>query len=224
MTGSSSSSPQPTLRYPSGCVVCPGDRLGTAQQASAGPGSNVLQNGHLYASVVGNLQVVKAEEDSTIPFQCHIQTPATKPLASSHVPQVGQLVIGKVLRITPQNAVVQMLILEGVGTTPFSLEGAIRMEDVQSAASESIQNIIPQAFSPGDIVACRILSVGDSRRYALTTAQVELGVLQATCHECQNRLKVQRWNEMKCPVCDNVESRKCAKPFNFQELVRQETN
>ena len=152
---------------------------------------------------------------------------------------MGQLVVGKILRITPQNAVVQLLVLEGVGpiTQLGALEGTIKRDDVTAAASETLStketgsgtttSMIEQAFQPTDVIACRIVNVssGDAsnrqRCYDLSTAEVELGVLSATCKTCPRPtttiggvawLVPTSWREMMCSVCGRIESRKVAKP------------
>jgi exosome complex RNA-binding protein Csl4 len=177
-------------------------------------------------------------------------------LASSYIPRVGQLVVGTILRITPQNAVVQLLVLEGVGpiTHLGALEGTIKRDDVTAdsavvtetlatkdtttmtsgtSSNSSSRGIIERAFQPTDIISCRIVSVssGDAsnrqRCYDLSTAEVELGVVSATCKVCPRpattsfttpttstvaRLVPKSWREMMCTVCGRIEPRKVAKP------------
>ena len=53
----------------------------------------------------------------------------------------------------------------------------IRREDIRTGATEEIQ--IHEAFRPGDIVIAKIISMGDARRFTLTTAEVELGVIRS---------------------------------------------
>ena len=187
-------------------------------------------------------------------------------LASSYIPRVGQLVVGTILRITPQNAVVQLLVLEGVGpiTHLGALEGTIKRDDVtadsavvtetlatkdttmtsgsgSTSSNSSSSGIIERAFQPTDIISCRIVSVssGDAsnrqRCYDLSTAEVELGVVSATCKVCPRpattsftptpttpstpstgtptvaRLVPISWREMRCTVCGRIEPRKVAK-------------
>jgi exosome complex component CSL4 len=231
----------PTLRFPIGDTVVPGDRLGTIRQVQAGSGTHV-QGGHVYATLVGTLQVAdntadtaavkpqqdddddEAEASSTQPpppqvptASCWIQEAAAissnnyKPLATSRVLQVGQLVLGKVLRITPQNALVQVSLVEGVGSPGPLLEGAIRREDIRGGATGE-ELAIEDCFQPGDMVACRVLSLGDARRYFLSTAETELGVLRAICKASGQMMIPISWKEMQCPETGVKEGRKCAKP------------
>lgn len=193
----------PTLRYPIGDTVVPGDRIGSTRLVQAGPGTRVAGE-QIYASLVGTLRLHVAEDDK---YTCSVDSPSN---AKSLVLHVGQLVIGRVLRITPQNAIVQISLIEGLGPSPVSIEGAIRMEDVRSGASEQLA--IEDCFQPSDMVACRVISLGDTWRYYLTTAEVELGVLRAICKTSGQVMVPISWKEMQCPVTGAIEHRKCAKP------------
>lgn len=228
-----------------------------ARQVQAGMGTRLQQpansnkangGGNIYATVVGTLHVVPLEEgmkdndnnedgdgtcadspNSQQSFLCTVQqTQASQPLpASSYIPQVSQLVLGRIIRITPQNAIVQILVLEGVGavTQLGVLEGTIRREDVRGRPTTAAQPLastsvhaIGHAFQPGDIVACRILSVSSDtagKYYDLSTAEVELGVLRAMCKKCRKEeapLLPKSWKEMSCSICGHTEQRKVAKP------------
>lgn len=207
----------PTLRYPLGDTVVPGDRLGSIRQVQAGSGTRVVA-GQIYATLVGVLRLDANDNESSSDagggkgpaYTCRVET--TSSTAKSAVLQVGQLIIGRVVRITPQNAVVQICFLEGLGPPPshISLEGAIRMEDIRTGASEQLR--IEDCFQPSDMVACRVISLGDSRRYYLTTAETELGVLRARCRTSGQMMIPISWKEMQCPTSGVVELRKCAKP------------
>lgn len=60
---------------------------------------------------------------------------------------------------------------------------------------------------PGDVLLARVISLGDSRAYFLTTAAVELGVVFARSAEGVTMLPVS-WQEMMCPATKNREPRK----------------
>lgn len=143
----------------------------------------------------------------------------SKSPATDQVLRVGQRVVGRISRITPQNAVVEIRVAEGVG--PLRLpyyEGAIRLDDVRNTTTkeENVTTITPvvlaDCFRPGDLVACRVISMGDSRRYFLTTAETELGVVRAERKKGVAMIPVS-WKEMECPETGVREPRKCAKPL-----------
>ena len=216
----------PLLRLKEGSTAVPGDRLGTVRQVLPGIGTYV-KGGHVYACVLGRLAISRIEnseensdamaiDDSSAGkpnFVCRVDS--SKPPATCQVLKVGQRVVGRVSRITPQNALVEIRVAEGVG--PLRLpyyEGAIRLEDVRSFSTENSEErvtILADCFRPGDLVACRVISMGDSRRYFLTTAETELGVIRAELNGIP--MIPVSWKEMKCPETGVREPRKCAKPL-----------
>jgi exosome complex component CSL4 len=144
--------------------------------------------------------------------------------ATSQVLKVGQLIVGRISRITPQNAVVEIRVAEGVGPLrgPPYYEGAIRLDDVRSGKAVVDQNrvVLADCFRPGDSVSCRVISMGDSRRYFLSTAETELGVVRA---ERKGVVMIPvSWKEMECPLTGVRESRKCAKPLMLQQRNSEE--
>jgi exosome complex component CSL4 len=63
----------------------------------------------------------------------------------------------------------------------FLPEGMIRREDVKSSSTSSSSTVEPPMdsfFRPGDWILGRIVSLGDSRRYWISTAEPELGVIR----------------------------------------------
>ena len=139
--------------------------------------------------------------------------------ATSQVLKVGQLIVGRISRITPQNAVVEIRVAEGVGPLrgPPYYEGAIRLDDVRAGKAVVDQNrvVLADCFRPGDLVSCRVISMGDARRYFLSTAETELGVVRA---ERKGVVMIPvSWKEMECPVTGVRESRKNAKPLMLQQ-------
>lgn len=198
----------PTLRFEIGSVLAPGDRIASARHVSTGAGT-YSRGGHVYSSSLGKL-VWKAG-DNTVCVE------PSRPLASSWVLSVGQIVLGKVQRIIMQQVIVEIVAAEGVGALPSSHEGAVRKEDVRKGATEEI--VLRDCFQPGDVVLCRVLSIGDSRRYILTTAETELGVLRALCAKSGYPMKAMGWKEMECTETGIKEPRKCAKPTDLHALL-----
>ena len=100
-------------------------------------------------------------------------------------------------------------------------EGIIRREDVKHGTVSAEELFLESCFRPGDWVLGRIVSLGDSRRYLISTAEPELGVVRAFSswnqqHESrqqiqQNAMQPISFKEMKCPVTGKTEPRKVAK-------------
>jgi exosome complex component CSL4 len=202
-----------TLRYAERSKVVPGDRLGTIRHFVAGPGT-YLKGGHIFASIVGQLELTRHED------KYRIDVHSTKPITSNQVLRVGSPVIGQVIRITSQQATVEILAMdsgmdskqpnESVTMLSHPAEGIIRREDIRSGASEQVK--IHESFLPGDLVVCRMISMGDARRYGLTTASPELGVIYACSAVCGKPMTPCSWKEMICPESAKKERRKCARP------------
>jgi exosome complex component CSL4 len=127
---------------------------------------------------------------------------------------VGQVALGRVVRINTMQASVEILATTSVlGETILLKEpqqGAIRREDVRAGASERVQ--IHESFLPGDLVICKVLALGDQRRYLLTTAAPELGVIYAESSSSGKQMVPSSWKEMSCPETGAKEFRKCARP------------
>jgi exosome complex component CSL4 len=213
----------PTLRYTIGSTVTPGDRLGTIRQVLPGTGTYV-KGGQIYASVVGTLQVENkgdAKDDGDLKLVATVQPNNGKEFASNQVLAVGQVVLCRVVRIATQQAQVDILAREGVvGMLKNSHEGAIRREDVRTGANEMVQ--MQASFLPGDMVLCRVLSLGDSRRYYLTTAEPALGVIHAVSASSGQPMVPNSWKEMECPETGAKELRKCARPRDLSSSANVE--
>jgi exosome complex RNA-binding protein Csl4 len=147
-------------------------------------------------------------------------------LASDLVIREGQIVLATVTRLSTTQVFVEISAIPTVGILPFSHEGVIRMEDIRPsiaggpAETETRQinsltlRVAEDAFCPGDIILARVLGGGNSdiRRYPLSTAEKELGVVYARSSTSGQRMVPQSWKEMVCPETGRVENRKVARP------------
>jgi len=68
---------------------------------------------------------------------------------------------------------------------------------------------VQNSFRLNDLVKARVLMTGDY--YNLSTAENELGVVQATS-EAGAEMIPASWQEMLCPLTNQREARKVAKP------------
>ncbi|KAL7529953.1 hypothetical protein ACHAXR_003242 [Thalassiosira sp. AJA248-18] len=147
-------------------------------------------------------------------------------------PQVGMLVIGRITRvIRPTQAMVDISAIVTEQHTqqqhdtndqhhhqhqqpfiiplhePFS--GTLRQNELRPNSSLEIN--IEDCIRPGDVILARIHANGE-RDYVLTTAEAELGVIQAVCESSGCEMRAISWKEMECPVSLVREGRKVAKP------------
>jgi exosome complex component CSL4 len=185
-----------------GQKVTPGDKIGKANLMIAGTGT-YNRGSFIYSSAVGFVSLSGNEVS--------IKLEGDRAYASSHVLSIGNKVLCKVIRITNQMATVQIVAAEDIGALREHHEGIIRKEDVRVAATEEVE--IYDSFRPGDILVARIISLGSSRRgYFLSTAENQLGVLQAICSTSGEKMIPISYKEMECPKSHIREKRKCAKP------------
>jgi exosome complex component CSL4 len=230
----------PMLRYDVGAMVVPGDRLGrqnavakTAHtsgkrkiQLQAGVGT-YSRNGDLYASVTG--QLVCKGGNGTMSDAASAVTAVVSVLpnksgsfrAMNQVLRQGQTVLAKVIRIATQQVVLD-IVANPHGLLDHSAEGCIRRDDVRSGvaasagqastAATATTSLFISSFRPGDWIVARVLSLGDSRRYFLSTAEPSLGVIYAVCAQSGRPMIPVSWKEMECPETGVKELRKCARP------------
>jgi exosome complex component CSL4 len=199
------------MSHPNGRAVAPGDRIGSIRSLAPGKGTYV-KGRNVHASVVGRLSIVASSTNDAKDNEQYIANVVLsdkRQSASTQVLSVGQVILGRVLRIIPQQAFLEIVFAENCSPPRESLAGSIRREDVRAGASEEVE--IYASFQPGDIVLTRIISLGDSRRYQLSTAENELGVIRATCSACGAAMNPRSWKEMEC-ICGQKELRKSAKP------------
>ena len=203
---------EPTLRFHNGSTVAAGDRIGSTRQIIPGAGT-YIRGGHIFASAVGKLEVTATNELSNKSGPSHIvsiKLERGQQYASSQVLSVGQTVLGKVVRITMQQATLEIVAADKIGSLREHYGGAIRKEDIRAGATEEVH--VHESFRPGDIVLARIISLGDSRRYFLSTTENDLGVIRAVSSISGKVMVPVSWKEMKCPETNSKELRKCAKP------------
>ncbi|KAI1352167.1 hypothetical protein F5Y01DRAFT_100878 [Xylaria sp. FL0043] len=215
-------------------VAIPGQLLGPSNKYSAGPGTHIHES-NLYSSLLGTVSVTQPEKTAGPAKRMHriaaLNTPSTSSSSTSNLPtisvsparssaaeqedkrevlpEVGNIVLCRVTRITPREATVAILI---VGDTVLSAQwqGVVRVQDVRATEKDRVK--IYESFRPGDIVRAQVISLGDQANYYLSTANNELGVIMATS-EAGNTMYPVSWKEYKDPETGLSESRKVAKPF-----------
>ena len=122
--------------------------------------------------------------------------------------------IGKVTRVVFNQAIVEIVAAQGVAMPMRILMKGVY--DERMFVPELVKRCSSMInFRPGDVVLCRIVSLGDSRRYHLSTAEPELGVVRAICASSGVKMVPISWKEMQCPETKVKELRKCAKPTNL---------
>ena len=179
-------------------IVVPGDKLPASTPADAG--STFVWDGALRASVAG---IVTGRI---------VQASRKRSAAASSVLSVGDTVVGRITRITPRLAHVDILSLGIDAPLRDPCAGILRREDVRPAEHRTAEMLeMHRCVRPGDVVLAAVLSLGDSRAYYLSTAANDHGVVIAKSSEGAT-MKPVSYCEMECPVSHVREKRKVAKP------------
>lgn len=157
------------------------------------------------------------KENSTVDVNCKSYKAVT--------PQLNDLVLARVTKITHQRANVEILSvlskdskiesnLQLLNLLPAEsgefFKGMIRSQDIRSTERDSVK--VWECYQPGDIIRATVLSLGDGLSFYLTTANNDLGVVFAR-NENGELLYPLDWETMVAPGTGEVEKRKCAKPF-----------
>ncbi|KAI8961544.1 hypothetical protein F5Y11DRAFT_223287 [Daldinia sp. FL1419] len=214
-------------------IAVPGQLLGPADRYAAGAGTHIHQ-ANLYSSLLGTVTIAQPEKapgpakrltriaalaaggnnsGGNNGGSSSLSTISVSRLGISEkrevLPEVGNIVLCRVTRITPRHASVAILV---VGDTVLEAEwqGLVRAQDVRATEKDRVK--IYESFRPGDIVRAQVISLGDQANYYLSTASNELGVIMATS-EAGNPMFPVSWKEYKDPETGLSEPRKVAKPF-----------
>lgn len=159
----------------SGERVWPGMPLAHAGEVTAGEGT-YLWGAQLHAAVAGT---VGLDGDSSPPTLC-VRPSAPGASAFAPPPAVGDLVTCRVARLNPRIASLDILCVGGVPLRE-PCTGLLRREDVRAFEKDKVE--MYSSCRPGDVVQARVISLGDSRAYYVTTASDELGVVFAQSAE-----------------------------------------
>jgi len=191
-------------RIKDGDIVLPGDYLGIIEEFLPGEGI-IEENGELYAARAGRVKI--NPEKIEISVEPLTDTPP--------LPQLGDVVIARVIEVKPQAAIVQLLKIEGrkgyreIATSKLA---GIHISQVRDGYVESMSN----EFKIGDIVRARVLT-NEKSPIQLTTKGADLGVVYALCSSCRAPL-VRRGNVLICPKCGRTETRKLSTCYRKLKL------
>ena len=120
------------------------------------------QNGRFRASLLGSLSIT--ENSSEIQNKGQI------------VPKISNTVMCRIFKITYNTAQAHILSVEN-RVLQSSFLGVIRLPDIRKHEIEKI--VVDECFQPGDIIKARVISLGDSKWFYLSTAETDLGVILA---------------------------------------------
>ncbi|AEO63445.1 302f2752-98d9-43aa-9109-d0459df9b436 [Thermothielavioides terrestris] len=219
-------------------LVIPGQLLGPASRFLPGPGTH-LHESNLYSSLLGQVHITQPARrpapaqpgpakrltkitPAPAPAPAELPTISVAPARAAGagagagagkrrevLPEVGNIVLCRVIRITPRQAVVAILVC-GDSVLEADWQGLIRVQDIRATEKDRVK--VYESFRPGDIVRAEVISLGDQANYYLSTARNELGVILATS-EAGNTMYPVSWKEFRDPETGMTELRKVAKPY-----------
>ncbi|KAL3900815.1 MAG: hypothetical protein SGCHY_001067 [Lobulomycetales sp.] len=176
--------------------LTPGERIGASSSSELSSGT-YERNGSIRATVVG----YKRTKGTSVCVE-------RKRVAKSQIPKVGDVVLGTVVRVNERFATLMILVV-GTISVKDSFQGIIRVQDIRAGEREKVQ--MYKCFLPGDVVRAKVISLGDSRSFYLSTAENELGVILAKSLGGNTMVPLD-WERMVDPRTEQIEFRKCAKP------------
>lgn len=181
-------------------TTIPGERLGSKSEFDNGEGTYV-RNGFIYSKLCGQKKTI-SETSSGKPMISVVRN-------SGHnmVPEVNSIAMCKITNSNPRFCKASILAVGGV-SLKGTFKGIIRKEDVRATLKDQVK--MYESFRPGDIVLARVLSLGDSHSYFLSTAENELGVIYAQSESGHTMIPIS-WCQMQSVNNGHKEYRKVAK-------------
>ncbi|XP_075246777.1 exosome complex component CSL4-like [Convolutriloba macropyga] len=201
----------------------PGEKICSVTEGDAGEG--VFQrDGSIYSSLTGVQHIIERKESvdgESLPPLIQV-IPSTRTVRTS-VPEIGQVVVCRVTSTNSRLCKCDIIGVEGrfLPTSPAlngsPYHGFIRKEDIRATNKDRVE--VFKCYRPGDIVLAKVLSLGDSYSYALTTAENELGVVYAVGDKVltsstefsRDPMLPLSYCEMICPETFDREPRKVAR-------------
>jgi exosome complex component CSL4 len=151
-------------------ILIPGDSIGKTTAFKHGEGA-YAQKGEVRASLTGKLITESIGQNSA--SVCGVVT--SKNPAKNYAIVVGDIILGRVMRITNNQAFVEIVAVGDGIPCPFLPKAVIRKEEVRDTEIDKV--VIGQFFRPGDVVRAKVVSLGDNKYYFLSTIGDGFGVV-----------------------------------------------
>lgn len=182
-------------------LVCPGDKVGRAEEYM--PGTGVFEeDGDIIALQVGTVSVDERSRRLNV-------------MPKTSVPVVlkrGDIAIGAVYEIRKSMAVLTLWNKEG-NDRPISSESMATLY-ISKISEEYLENM-RDAFYIGDVIRARLIQSDPSVQ--LECNGKDLGVIFSKCPDCNIPMDGGR-NKVSCPQCGKVLSKKLSSLYRNMEL------
>jgi exosome complex component CSL4 len=187
----------------SGLFVVPGTQLGVIEEFTPGPGTYV-EDGTIHSQVTG----------CTLLDMLNRQVSVYPLVPSANVPKVGDIVTALVLEVRSKNSILRIFKIGDKMLSGF-FTGLLHISGVSHGYVDNMFNVC----KVGDIMTAKVIST-KNRSFFLSTADKDLGVIQALCSICGSLLEPKN-RGMACPNCGNFEGRKLS-PNYGKEISNEE--
>lgn len=185
-----------------GEFVVPGTELGYSEEFIPGDGA-YEEEGRVYAARTGTLVIDMKERKITVEPKTSV--PPT--------PKNGDLVIGNIVDVKSQVALVNIVRLKGVDRgLPGEVMGTIHISQTRNTYVSELG----REFRVGDIVLARITN-STRTPIQLSTVDKNLGVIRAFCYQCALPL-VKEGNKLKCTNCGRTEMRRMSPDYGSGQV------
>lgn len=131
-------------------LALPGQPLGPSTKYTPGPGTHIHASS-LCASLLGPISTTPSSSSSSFHPTLSIQRPT-----SNVLPEVESVVLGRVVRLTPRQATVEILVV-GDAVCREGFQGIIRVQDVRATEKDRVK--VGEMFRVGDVVRGVVVSV-----------------------------------------------------------------
>jgi len=185
----------------SGRLVVPGERLGVIEEFIPDSGTYV-KDGVIFSKVVGRELVdLQNRRVSVYPL-----------IKDDLVPKASSIIVGQIGNAQSDNVLVKIFKLNNKKLSG-EFSGILHVSDVSDRYVDMMSDVV----KPGDIVRAKVIS-SKNRIFHLSTNDKNLGIMYAFCSRCGNLLDHQRYDELRCPKCGNIEKRKIAPDYGKEPL------
>ncbi|UCD73251.1 MAG: exosome complex RNA-binding protein Csl4 [Candidatus Bathyarchaeota archaeon] len=168
----------------------PGEKVAVIEEFVAGPGT-FIEEGDIRSKTVG--YTITDVHNKLVSIYPRSGTPI--------FPRKGSVIVGQVVNTQDKTAIIRILSVDN-RPVPGQFTGIIHISTVSSNYVRSMY----EAVRPGDLIKAKVISNRNGATH-LSTLGRNLGVVQAFCIRCGNRL-TRRGRILGCQVCSNIEERK----------------
>ena len=188
----------------SGVFVAPGDLLDVIEEFTPGPGTYV-EHGTIYSKITGcTLLDMLNKKVSVHPL-----------VRVASVPQIGSMVSGQVLDMKGKKAVLRITQIGQRSLSGF-FTGILHISEASAGYVDTMSSVC----KTGDIMRAKVVS-DKNRTFHLSTAEKNLGVIQAACSRCGHVLQ-QGKRGLQCSSCGNIERRKASTDYGKGTTYEEE--